>query len=69
MTASKPAVEQEELLLTVPEAAARLRISRWSLYQLINQGALTSVKIGRRRLVPALALERYVQALAEGSVS
>src|SRR5258706_16380100 len=39
-------------LLTVPEAAARLRVSKWMLYNLIRARQLRSVKIGARRLIP-----------------
>lgn len=51
-------------LLTVPEACATLRVSRWSFYRLVQQGRLRSVKIGARRLVPAAALDDLVAALA-----
>jgi excisionase family DNA binding protein len=39
------------LLLNLVEAADALRISRWQLYQLINDRRLNTVKIGRRRFV------------------
>ena len=39
-------------LFTIDEAAARLRVSRWSVYNLIRSGQLRTIKIGRRRLVP-----------------
>ena len=52
-------------LLTVPEACTRLRISRWSLYRLIQQQRLTTVTIGRRRLVSHAELERFVSTLSE----
>jgi excisionase family DNA binding protein len=38
-------------LLTIDEAAACLRVSRWSVYNLIRANQLRTVKIGRRRLV------------------
>ena len=41
------------LLYRVDEAAAALRLSRSSVYELIRSGQLRSVKHGRRRLVPA----------------
>jgi excisionase family DNA binding protein len=34
------------LLLTVPEACRRLRMSRWALYRLINQNKLRTIKLG-----------------------
>ncbi|WP_282780824.1 helix-turn-helix domain-containing protein [Nocardia sp. CC201C] len=50
-------------LLTIPEAAARLRISRWSIYDLIHKRLLLTVKIGRRRFVPGSELQRYLTSL------
>jgi excisionase family DNA binding protein len=37
-------------LLAVQEAAEQLRISRWSVYNLIRANQLRTIKIGRRRL-------------------
>ncbi|RNL84314.1 helix-turn-helix domain-containing protein [Halostreptopolyspora alba] len=54
-----------DLVLTVDEAAARLRVSRWTLYNLIRSGQLRTIKIGRRRLVPAAALAECIAALGE----
>lgn len=50
-------------LLTVPEACEALRISKWSLYRLIQEGKLASVTIGARRLVPRRSVEEFVGAL------
>jgi excisionase family DNA binding protein len=50
-------------MLTVAEASAVLRVSRWSLYRLIRSGKLQTIKIGRRRLVPAAALSALVERL------
>ncbi|GAA2398823.1 hypothetical protein GCM10010191_02010 [Actinomadura vinacea] len=54
-----------ELVLTVDEAAARLRVSRWTLYDLIRSNQLRTIKIGRRRLVPADALAECLDQLSE----
>jgi excisionase family DNA binding protein len=54
------------LLLTVPEACAALRISRWSFYQLVRRGQLRTVRIGNRRLMPASALREFIAALGDG---
>lgn len=43
-------------LLTVEQAAERASIGRSLAYALIRRGELRSVKIGRRRLVPADAI-------------
>lgn len=50
---------------TVDEAAERLRVSRWTLYNLIRSNQLRTVKIGRRRLVPVNALIEYIDQLME----
>lgn len=52
-------------LFTVDEAAMRLRVSRWTVYNLIRSGQLRTVKIGRRRLVPPTSLAECVEALAK----
>lgn len=54
-----------DLVLTVDEAAERLRVSRWTLYNLIRSNQLRTVKIGRRRLVPVDALAEYLNQLVE----
>lgn len=54
-----------DYLLTVQEAADRLRVSRWSVYNLIHTNQLRTVKIGRRRLVTPAALTECVERLGE----
>ncbi|MBF4996698.1 helix-turn-helix domain-containing protein [Nocardia sp. BSTN01] len=53
----------QSTLLTVPEACERLRLSRWSIYQLIHRRELGTVKIGRRRFVPVSEVQRLVNEL------
>ncbi|MFI7133850.1 helix-turn-helix domain-containing protein [Nonomuraea sp. NPDC050153] len=53
------------LALSVEEAAAQLRVSRWTLYKFIRTGQLKSFKAGRRRLIPASALNDLVDLLLE----
>ncbi|GAA2846647.1 hypothetical protein GCM10010517_03390 [Streptosporangium fragile] len=55
----------DEQLLTVDEAAARLRVSRWTLYCLIRSEELRSVKIRRRRLIPVGAVAECIHNLME----
>ena len=58
-----------DYLLTIDEAAERLRVSRWSVYNLIRANQLRTVKIGRRQLVTPAALTRVRQATRrEGGV-
>jgi len=53
------------LLLTVPEAAEALAISRSKLYELIAAGLVRSVRIDGSRRVPVEALESYVAGLLD----
>jgi excisionase family DNA binding protein len=54
-----------KLLLTVPEAAASLAISRSKLYELFAAGLIRSVRIDGSRRVPVEALETYVASLLD----
>jgi excisionase family DNA binding protein len=51
------------LLLTVEEAARRLRLGRTLVYRLISSGELESITVGRLRRVPAECLAEYVATL------
>ena len=53
------------LTVTVKEALAMIGIGRTSFYELVAGGEITTVKIGRRRLVHVDSLRRLA---AEGSV-
>lgn len=55
----------DEYLLTIQEAADRLRISKWSVYNLIRARKLHTVTIGRRRLVAPSALADCIELLGE----
>jgi excisionase family DNA binding protein len=57
-------MDQSELL-TVPEAAQRLRISKWMLYNLIRSRRLRTVRIGSRRLVRVSAIAAYLSTLED----
>jgi excisionase family DNA binding protein len=56
-------------LLTVEEAARRLRIGRTTMYALISAGTVESVTIGRRRLVPPECVAAYVAVLRSAGQS
>lgn len=53
-------------LVAVEEAAKRLGIGKTKTKELIACGHLGSVTVGRRRLVPAEAIEAYVAELMAG---
>ncbi len=49
------------LALSVREACQASRLGRTRIYELINQGHLKSVRLGRRRLIHADSLHRLIQ--------
>ena len=49
------------LLVSAAEAALLLGVHRATLYDLMNSGALSSVKIGRRRMISLVSLEEFVR--------
>ncbi len=60
--------EQEEksgsdtrLLISVPEAAELLSIGTTFAWELVHQGTIPSVKLGRRVLIPRHSLERLIR--------
>jgi excisionase family DNA binding protein len=50
------------LAVSVTEAAAMLGISRGLAYELVHRGELPVIQLGRRLVVPIVALERLVAA-------
>jgi excisionase family DNA binding protein len=51
---------QERRTVTVEQAAEILGISRGSAYTLAKSGALPTVRLGRRLLVPRAAMDRLL---------
>jgi excisionase family DNA binding protein len=52
-------------LLSVDQAAELLGLGKTAAKRLITIGTLPSIKFGRRRLVPAAAIERLIAAAIE----
>lgn len=50
----------DRLTLTVEEAAATLGVSRASAYEAVRRGEIPAIRIGRRVLVPRVALDRLL---------
>ena len=50
----------DEWLLTVPEAAAQLRISRSHFFKLKRRGVIETVKLGSRTVVPRREITRLI---------
>jgi excisionase family DNA binding protein len=61
-----PTIGQESnVLLSVDEAAAALSLGRSAVYDLIMRKELASIKVGRTRRVPVVALHQYVDRRLE----
>lgn len=58
--AAKP--KAPETVLTVHEAAERLKISRGLVYAAIKDGTIRSVRIGKRRLIPSSEIQRLIDS-------
>lgn len=58
-----PDSSDDELLISVKEAARRLSLTPWSVYRLADEKQIKSVYQGRRRYVVASSLAEYVEAL------
>lgn len=55
------------LVVTIPEAAKLLGISRSFAYELVKRGDLPVVRLGRRQLVPKEALSWLMESVAHQS--
>jgi excisionase family DNA binding protein len=53
-------LQNHPILLTVPEAAEQLRVSKWTIYQLIRANELKTLTIGTRRFVACDDLAKYI---------
>jgi len=58
---------EDEWLLTVPEAAAQLRISRSHFFKLKRRGVIETVKLGSRTVVPRREIARLIDEAMEES--
>jgi len=50
----------ERLTFTVEETGKKLGLSRGLIYQAIHEGQIPSIRIGRRILIPRVALEKIL---------
>jgi excisionase family DNA binding protein len=65
---AQPVAEGPERLFSVAAAAAVTGLGRSSVYELIGRGELRTLKVGRRRLVPASAIAELA-ARADGAAA
>jgi excisionase family DNA binding protein len=52
---------QEVLAVDIPEAARRLGLSTRTVAALVTRQELPSRKVGRRRIIPVVALEAFLK--------
>ena len=55
-------MKEENLIMTVKEAAAVFNSIRGLAYQAARDGSIPTIRIGRRLLVPRRALEKLLEA-------
>lgn len=57
----------EQEILTVEEARTILKVSRKTIYNLINSGELAAVKVGRGWRIMNSTLEKYLRGEVTGN--
>ena len=55
----------DKILLSIPDAAARLSIGRSKMYQLITAGDVRAVRIGRAVRLPVEEVDAYARRLLD----
>jgi excisionase family DNA binding protein len=58
---SDPSRLGELTFLTVAEVASLMRVSKMTVYRLVNTGALPAVRVGRSVRVPEQAVNTYLR--------
>lgn len=58
-------MEANKVVYTVDEVAEIMRVSRPTAYAGVRSGAIPSIRIGKRLLVPRVALERMLAGQTE----
>jgi excisionase family DNA binding protein len=56
----------QPLLFSVEQCATMLGVHRTTVYDLIANQSLASVKVGRRRLISRAAMQRFIEASEQG---
>ncbi|MHA7285908.1 helix-turn-helix domain-containing protein [Arthrobacter sp. MDT3-44] len=55
-----------ENLLTVAEIAAQMRVSKMTVYRLVQSGAMHGIRFGRSYRVPEAAVQQYLDSVNSG---
>ena len=59
----------EKKVLTIMEAADELGISKGSAYEAARTGAIPTIRIGRRLIVPRVAFDKMLEQAGEPKVA
>ncbi len=54
-------------LYTVAEVAAMMRVSKMTVYRLVQAGSIHSIRFGRSYRVPQSAVREYIDTTSPGS--
>ncbi|MBG6184281.1 excisionase family DNA binding protein [Arthrobacter sp. CAN_A214] len=54
---------------TVSEVAATMRVSRMTVYRLVQSGAISGIRFGRSYRVPEAAVKQYLDSVNPGQRS
>ena len=54
-------IEQIPEVLTPAEVAKVLRIGKSSMYKLVKQGDIASLRVGRKIIIPKQAISTYIE--------
>ena len=54
-------MQNQNLLFTIPESAAALRISRSTIYRLISSGDIETITVRGIQRIRPIALQRFVE--------
>jgi excisionase family DNA binding protein len=54
----------DAIFISIADAARTLSVGRTKLYQLVDEGRVETVRLGRRRLVKVASLRKLADALA-----
>ena len=61
MAANTPGDMSDVVFLTIAEVAARMRVSKMTVYRMVHAGELPAVRVGRSFRVPESAVEDYLR--------
>jgi excisionase family DNA binding protein len=56
-------------LNSVEDVMDRLKLGRSKIYEVLASGQLRSIKVGRRRLIPELAIVDFINDLEAGAAA